>query len=145
MKRVIFIATAVIMVVSLVALWLNQRAARHQTLTVGDATVQVELADTASLRERGLGGRSSLDQAAGMLFIFRAPGRYGFWMKDMKFPIDIIWIADGRIVDIAPEVQPDLPLQTYFPRASALWVLEVNGGFAALHHLKIGDAVTYKK
>lgn len=117
------------------------------TLKVGAIVVNVELADTEAKRSKGLGGRNSLPQNSGMLFTFDHPDQYKFWMKDMKFPLDFIWINGDSVVDILPNI-PNPPatvdtssLPIYEPVAPVDKVLEVNAGFAASHGIKIGDKV----
>lgn len=106
----------------------------------------MEVADTESSRLRGLMFRQSLDQDSGMLFIFEKEGRTGFWLKNVLFPLDIIWISkDKKIVDI----QSDLPpcksddCLIYYPGKDASFGLEINAGFAARHKLKVGDRVDF--
>lgn len=102
---------------------------------VADLTsLRLEVADSDPARIRGLSGRNSMDQDAGMLFVFDVPGIYPFWMKDMKFPLDMVWIADGRVVDVAtlrPPVPTELVPPSHIPLAKANLVLELNAGKAA--------------
>lgn len=111
---------------------------------INGVDIPIELARTETERERGLSGRASLDEGSGMLFIFEKPGVYSFWMPDMRFPIDIIWINGGKIVDISENVSnefdPAEPVY-YFPSAPIQYVLEVNAGFAKSNGIKVGDAV----
>ena len=107
---------------------------------IGDTIVRATIADTPAAQEKGLGGRTYLASDEGMLFIFPRDGEYAFWMKDMHFSIDIIWIsADGRIVYIAPNVSPATYPEDFVPPAPARYVLEVPAGFADLHGVKVGD------
>lgn len=126
----------------------RQRALKHAVVTLGQTRVQVDVADSIFTRERGLSGRPSLAADQGMLFIFDAPARYSFWMKEMHFPLDMIWIRDGHIVDITTDVPPPQPgqtvLPTYFPVEPADRVLEVNAGFAQAHGLRTGIEVGYE-
>ncbi|MDO8600798.1 MAG: DUF192 domain-containing protein [bacterium] len=114
---------------------------------IGGINVIAEVVATPAERARGLGGRDVLTDGAGMLFLFPQSGVYSFWMKDMKFPIDIIWIEDGRVVDVVerahafPEGTPDTFLPVYRPDASARFVLETPAGFAARHNIIIGSFV----
>lgn len=71
-------------------------AVPRQSVTVDGQTFAVSVADTPSERSLGLSGKSALENDEGMLFVFRENGRYGFWMKDMKFSIDIVWIDENR-------------------------------------------------
>ncbi len=108
-------------------------------------SVAAEVADTQSARVKGLSGRPSLPEFAGMLFVMDEPSAVGIWMKDMKFPIDILWIRGGTVIDMKERVQPpksgaspgDIPV--YYPVAPADFVLEVNAGFARAHDIHIGD------
>jgi uncharacterized membrane protein (UPF0127 family) len=108
--------------------------------------VDVVLADTDAEREQGLSGRPGLAPNEGMLFIFDTPGRPAFWMKDMLFPLDIIWFSsDWHIVDITQNLPPESYPNTVSPIADTTYVLEVPAGFAAAHHLKINQSATFKK
>ncbi|MBU1179932.1 DUF192 domain-containing protein [Patescibacteria group bacterium] len=93
--------------------------------------------------KKGLSGRSSLAESKGLLFAFPNPDKYGFWMKGMKFPIDIIWIDDGKIVDIKQSAPVPLTqnYETYTPAAPARYVLEINAGLSEEYGLKVGDSV----
>ncbi|MEK7148773.1 MAG: alpha/beta fold hydrolase [Patescibacteria group bacterium] len=97
--------------------------------------------------KRGLSGRPSLGSEDGMLFVFPEYGHPAIWMKDMKFPIDIIWIAGGRVVNFAERAKvqapetPDNELQIYYPDSSANLVLEVNAGYVESHDVRIGDTL----
>lgn len=102
----------------------------EKTLTVGDATLQVEIAQTAEQKITGLSYRPSLAEGRGMLFIFNTDGRHGIWMKDMQFPIDIIWIdAAMKVVHIEKSVAPDTYPQAFTPPTPARYVLEVPAGY----------------
>lgn len=112
----------------------------------GDGTrVCAEVADTDAARSRGLMFRGVSGDETGMLFVFDRADRYGFWMKDVPTPLDIIWLDSRRrvlsIVDSAPPCDRQ-PCPTYHPAADAVFVLEVSGGFARRHAVTIGDTVT---
>ena len=110
------------------------------TVTLDGATVHVMLARTPAEQERGLGGRDSLAVDQGMLFVFPKDGEYAFWMKDMKFSIDILWLAqDGTVVYIVPNLSPSTYPQTFGPSKPARFVLEVPAGFVAAHWVQVGD------
>jgi len=112
------------------------------SLKVNNTYINVEIVDTAEERARGLSGRSSISDGDGMLFIFDKLGFHSFWMKDMNFPIDIIWIGeDYKIVDITKSVFPDSFPQTFQSQVPAKYVLEVSAGFTNRRDIKIGDRV----
>lgn len=107
---------------------------------IGGKILKVELAESVTEQMQGLSGRRVLPPGEGMLFVFGAPGKYGFWMKDMKFPIDIIWLSQtGSVVYIKENASPDSYPETFSPPEAAKYVLEVNAGFSAENGLKIGD------
>lgn len=109
----------------------------------GTATV-VEVARTGEEQQKGLSGRPSLPEGKGMLFIFSHPDRYGFWMPDMHFAIDIIWIGpDWHIVDISPDVIPESYPNVFTPSIPARYVLEVPAGTASRYGWKTGDSVAF--
>lgn len=118
------------------------------SLQIGNAKLEVEIADTETERARGLSGRAALEENRGMLFVFDEPGQYGFWMKDMNFPIDIVWIDENwRVAGITGNVSPDSYPQVFYPPRPIKYALEVNTGFAITHHLTIGTQIVskYKK
>lgn len=116
------------------------------SVTIGATTIQVEVADTAASREQGLSGRESLGEGSGMLFVFDMPGNYGFWMKDMKFSLDILFADEqGKIVSIYGDLAPDSykknPPKVFYPASPAKYVLEVPTGFAKTHAIAEGMTI----
>jgi uncharacterized protein len=123
----------------------NQSALRFRSVKIGDLLVKAELADTEVRRIRGLSGRGGLTDGQGMLFAFGSNDRHGIWMKDMNFPIDIIWIDQNyQIVGIAEEVSPKTFPKVYKPEAPALFVLEIKAGLAKEFGLGLGDGVFFE-
>lgn len=110
---------------------------------IRDIPLTVSVADSPSERALGLSGVKSLPEREGKLFIFDIEGRYGFWMKDMLFPIDILWIDNsGKIVHIEENVRIDSYPTIYTTPVPARFVLEVNAFFVSTFHIDIGDQVT---
>lgn len=118
-------------------------AAPETTITIGIHQIRAEIADTWPRRERGLSGRPELRTGYGMIFPYGQPARPAFWMPDMHFDIDIVWIRGGRIVDLHTDVPHQVrpPLPRYSPRQPIDWVLEVPAGTVARAAWKIGDPV----
>ena len=115
-------------------------------LNVGGTVLQAEIAKDDAKRALGLGGRDRLARDAGMYF-FLTNDAPRIWMKGMRFPLDLVWINDGRVVDITARV-PDQPAGTpesalpiYSPSRPANRVLEVNAGWAERHGVRTGDPV----
>jgi len=112
---------------------------------LGGFPIIIEIADTPAERERGLSGREQLAHDRGLLFVFEKPGKYGFWMKDMNFSIDIVWLDhDGKIIYIAENVAPSTYPQVFLPPIDALYVLEVSAGFLQIHNTNMGDVLEIK-
>ncbi|MDA2935867.1 DUF192 domain-containing protein [Patescibacteria group bacterium AH-259-L05] len=110
---------------------------------INNVVVNVELAQTLKEKAQGLSGRDLLDENQGMLFVYDVQDLYSFWMEDMKFPLDIIWIDKGyTIIDLHTNVLPDSFPQTFQPKNPAQYVLEVNAGFCEKHNITIGDTVS---
>ena len=111
------------------------------SVTIRNQRVGVEVVETRRAQSLGLGKRDSLAWHRGMLFVYDEPDFIGIWMKDMRFDIDIIWLRDGRLVDMvwrAPH-DPGDSLPVYRPRELADMVLEVPAGYAQAHGWRAGD------
>lgn len=111
---------------------------------IRDQVFKVKLAVTAAEKEKGLGYRDNLALDTGMLFLFQEKTQHTFWMKGMRFPLDIIWILDDRIIDIthnAP-VATTGEQTSYTPKSPANKVLEINAGLARKYGIQVGDTVT---
>ncbi len=154
----------------------GSKAARAYTtaeIAVNNRAASVLLADTEIKRIRGLSGRSTIG-ADGMLFVFPEEDFHGIWMKEMLFPIDIIWLkdaderglqktlidADGnqrtsasyprasavlRVVDIKESAAPETFPEVFYPREKARYVLEANAGFAREYRAVVGDVFLLKQ
>ena len=129
---------------------LAQEQKQNQTalVTVGGVNLITSLSTTPDAQSKGLAIRDSLNENEGMLFIFETPQKYSFWMKDMKFPIDIIWInQDGKIVHIEKNLPPCvflLPCPSYAPKDDSLYVLEVVSNFTNKFDINVGDPIDSK-
>ena len=112
-----------------------------------DNCVAVEVVSKQADMERGLMYRTGLGKDKGMLFEFADDGVYSFWMKNMHFSLDILWIGrDGKIVYIGPNIPACAsdPCPVYTPTESARYVLELNSGYTASHHWAAGDLLSLK-
>ena len=110
----------------------------------------VEIADTRQKMQTGLSKRSSMTENQGMLFEFGSQKKTpAFWMKDMKFNLDLIWISDGKIIGITPNVPAPVGnvkrqignLPKFYPPSAVNEILEVNAGWTRKNNIKIGDAL----
>jgi uncharacterized membrane protein (UPF0127 family) len=109
-------------------------------LTVKDIPVVAEVVSTPEKLYLGLSHRKELPEGRGMLFLMSTENRHSFCMRDMFFPIDIIWIADGKVAGIHQRLSPNDKGSFRAPVPVRL-VLEVPGGFADRHQVKTGDPV----
>lgn len=114
------------------------------TILMPQGALVVEVANTHASRELGLSGRPIMRNDEGMLFVFEKPGRYGFWMKDMDFPLDMVWInQNGIVVWIERNVTPESykEKKTYINQSEASYVLEINANMAEKFGLYLGSKV----
>jgi uncharacterized membrane protein (UPF0127 family) len=153
------VTAAVLAIVTLVSMLggaLTQVAPpwRHQVaplqtaeIIVGDLPLTVELAVEPADKSRGLGYRDGLEPGTGMLFIFESAAPRSFWMKGMRFCLDIIWIEDGAIQGAAESVCPDPPgtadqdRPSYVSPVPVSYVLEVPAGWLAANGFGVGTPV----
>lgn len=121
------------------------------SLAIRNKIFSVEIADTMPKRAQGLSGRTSFGESEGMLFIFKtASSTHNFWMKDMRIPLDIVWIRGTTIVGFAEnaEPEPEKPLwglTIYYPPEPVDKVLEINAGLVKKYGFAIGDKIDVKK
>lgn len=147
LNKIIIGFIAILLIFSgIIVLQLNNFSLPKSKITIDKHTFSVEVATTSAQQQQGLSGRASLPQNQGMLFVFAAPAPYPFWMKDMKFPLDMIFINNDKIVDIFQNVpQPknsSAKLPIYTPSAPANQVLEINAGLSKADGFKKGDTVS---
>lgn len=123
---------------------------RH-TITVGTKTLYADIATSTQDMAKGLSDRLNMNKDQGMLFNFESEQTPTFWMKDMNFALDFLWINNGRVIAITPNA-PAAPknsdgsfdnshLPLYSPPSPVNEVLEVNSGWAEKNSIQVGDAV----
>ena len=121
---------------------------RQVIVKVNGLVLIADIAATDEQKTKGLSVKDSLAENEAMLFVFDNEGQHPFWMKDMKFPIDIIWIdSDKRVVHIEHNLQPcssELLCPLYQPVGDSLYVLETVAGFAERHAIANGTPVDFE-
>lgn len=122
----------------------TEASAQKKEVAVGTARVLAEVAETPEERAKGLAGRAQFGESEGMLFVLPKNSFPSFWMKDMKFPIDIIWVDEEKVVKIHKDVQPEpekkeADFTLYRPDSPVDYVLEVTAGFSDKNSVKVGD------
>lgn len=116
------------------------------TIVFRQATVTAEVADTESLRIRGLSVHAPLSPDAGMWFDFGSTKYAGMWMKEMSFPIDILWFNEElRAVYIKENVLPESYPEVFSPTVPSRYVLEVPAGFVKEKGVSLGDRISVQE
>lgn len=143
-KDVLFLILGISLVVWSFYAFLNKPAQEQYqseaTLKIGEKLIKVGIADSDEERVRGLSGRASLETGRGLLFIFQEAAEQGFWMKDMRFPIDIIWIDEHwRVSGIEASVSPASYPEIFYSETPVRYVLELNSGEASRLGIDIGS------
>ncbi len=143
MKKNVFVLFFLILFLILIIIFSKEK--QSPLVVINNKTFNVEVVKTDEQRAKGLSVYDKLPLEKGMIFIFDTKGYYAFWMKDMKFPIDIIYIKNNRIVDmyknIAPPKSQNEILPIIKPRETSDMVLEINAGLSDKYNFKIGDFV----
>ena len=150
-KYLFFILPIITIILSL-AFWLNTESVETNTnqnvpyIKYNDKIIKVEVADEFEEWRQGLSDRESLPAGQGLLFIFPQSQERSFWMKNMRFPIDIVWLLDNEIVKIHTNLPPEgnEPKNYYYPGTRINRVLEINAGYADELGLKVGERVEYR-
>jgi uncharacterized protein len=116
-------------------------------VVINGKIIRAEIADNFEAWRQGLSDRKTLDPEAGMLFVFPDKQIRNFWMKNMHFPLDIIWIDDDRVVNISANLPPEgeTPAATYDSVIPVNYVLEVNAGLAERYNIKAGDSAVINR
>jgi len=118
-----------------------------KTVSIGSHKIAAEVVISDKDREKGLSGRPCIGKNEGMLFVFDQPSQYQFWMKDMKFPIDIIWIGSNHRTVVAEEnVKPSTYPSTRFVNPQdrpAQYVLELQAHASARLNIIPGTPINF--
>ncbi len=115
-------------------------------INIGSNSFFVEIADDELTRAKGLSDRKTIFSNQGMLFVFEQSGIYGFWMKDMLFDIDIIWIDQNFVINhIEKNISPDTYPKLFYSNTESMYVLELLSGSVDKFNIKIGDKVILEK
>lgn len=124
------------------------------TTTLSDTAATSSVSDTAragftfdvvtdsAAQARGLGGRPDVPHGYGMLFVFPKDDFYGFWMKDMLVPIDMIWLSDnGTVLKVDADVAPSTYPYVFYPPQAVRYVLETRANEAAMQGWTVGTKI----
>lgn len=112
-------------------------------MRMGSTTLEASVADTFAERAQGLSGTTQLPPGIAKVFRFEYAAAWSFWMKDMRYAIDIVWVsAAGEVVHIVAGATPESYPQSFVPAVPAQYVVEVPAGFMAAHGYGVGTSVT---
>lgn len=122
------IATSLLLFVFTIVFKLFQPAQeKTASIDIAEQTFLLESKETEVERIQGLSGRNMLEQDKGLLFVFEREGVYGFWMKDMNFPISIIWLdSKCRVTGFKDIATPESFPEVFYPAKPSLYVVEIN-------------------
>lgn len=117
----------------------------RRSVKLGKAHYKLYVADSEPKRMRGLSEVEKMPTDQGMVFIFEEPDTYGFWMKDMNFPLDMIFLRDQQVVDVKENILPSTFPQIFYPIAAADAVIELHIGQIQKSGIHIGDSIKVSK
>jgi uncharacterized membrane protein (UPF0127 family) len=117
----------------------------HTTLRIGDGVFKTRVAKTSDEREKGLSGTAELHEDQALLFIFGTDGKWAMWMKDMNYPIDIVWLdKDKAVVHIVKNAPPEsYPYEKFVSKDDARYVVELPAGTTDKKSIKIGGKAAF--
>lgn len=141
----IVIVGLVLILVALVASYAYRNFQPSSELRVGSGVFNIQLATTDEARQQGLSGVDHLDANQGLLMAFPSDDEWGIWMKDMKIPLDIIWMDhEKKVIFIVTDASPDLGTsKTFKPKTPARYVLEVPAGTVKNAGIQVGSLATF--
>jgi uncharacterized membrane protein (UPF0127 family) len=114
---------------------------------IGGVVIPVRLANTPALQFKGWSDVPNMGDVQGMLFLFGSKTQHAMVMRDMQFPLDIVWLDGTEIIDFAQRLAPEpgIPenkLTVYYARKPSTMVLELPAGFTEEHGVKVGDHIS---
>jgi uncharacterized membrane protein (UPF0127 family) len=138
---VLVLAIVIVLILSFLAF--NYFLPKNPKAEINGQVFSLYLARSSQEQATGLAKYTKIEQNQGMLFLFKRTDNYSFWMKDMRFPIDIIFIRGDRVVTVFQNVpvSPNNNLPVYTTKTKADKVLEINAGLAEKYNIKIGTEV----
>lgn len=147
MKHAMLILLAAVLVAGIFFWTRSQKTAASQ-LKIGDkTTLRIEVVDNAVTQARGLSGRASLGEDEGMLFVFSRPAPRNFWMREMNFSLDVLWIRDFTVIGFEENIlHPSAnggEIIRFQSGQPADMVLEINAGEIKRRGIAIGDRVSF--
>lgn len=145
MKDFFFLIIGLVFIFGSFFLFLENPKESEKRLILGDISIIVEIADTNIEKARGLSGRNMLEEGKGILLVFEEDDYHGIWMKNMKFPIDIIWLdKEFRVISIEKNVLPETYPKVFLPTLPARYVLELNASHSTRYNIDTGTQLSFE-
>lgn len=147
-KKVVVALTGIIISIFFVVVFIGEGGGVREcdlyletkTISLGEQNFEVEVADYDKARYCGLSFKEGLEDSDGMLFVFENSDFHGIWMREMLFPIDIIWLDENyRIINLKIGASPDSYPEIFTPKSPARFVIEVREGVILTVDISIGD------
>jgi uncharacterized membrane protein (UPF0127 family) len=143
----IIVGGLVLILVALVVSYMSINFQPTTEVRLGSGVFSTQLASTDAARVQGLSGVDHLDANGGLLMVFQSDSQWGIWMKDMKVPLDIVWMNnEKKVIYIVTDASPDLGTSKIFkPQEAARYVLEVPSGTVKSAGIQIGAVATFNE
>lgn len=140
-KRAIWTVVSIVVVLLMIAAVIVTRSQTRTVVKLGTGTFSARIAKTDAARMKGLAGVTALSANQAMLLAFKTDARWQVWMKDMKIPLDIVWLNnDKKVVYIVPDAPYQAGTGTvYTPSADTRYILELPAGTVARDGITIGQ------
>lgn len=144
-KTSIWLIACLLLVVGIAAFLLIEPQLRPRiSVAVGDGVFETRVAQTPERRNEGLSNVQYLESNEAMLFIFDSSDKWAMWMKNMKIPLDILWLDQSqKVIYIVKGASPDDFPKSYVPNDPALYVLEVPQGTVDAKNIRIGSKAIF--
>lgn len=124
--------------------WKPESFSYEILIKVGDSSFFVAKADSSDSWAIGLSGQKTIEEKQGLLFVFDHPDKWSIWMKDMEFPIDVMWFdEENRVIYIKNNFLPGSFPETVYPPSPASFVLELKAGTAERRQIRVGDLLSF--
>lgn len=120
--------------------------ARHNVklFPSGTKKYNLEFATTPSQQEMGLSGRACMPSNSALIFLFPTDDKFGIWMKQMRFAIDVVWLdKDRKVVSVEKNMQPNSYPKVFYPTSDARYVVELNKGDVDSSAVSLGQQLTW--
>jgi hypothetical protein len=139
---IIFVVLITVVFTFLYKIETGKNTYKRTEIKISGVSFNAFISDTETLREKGLSGFSSLKDGEAMLFVFQKPDIYGFWMKDVSFPIDILWLdKDFKVIHMEKNVSPNTYPNSFYPSKPAQYAIEFRANLLDKIDLAEGDSV----